>query len=123
MGSEEVNSTNYLRPVAFALTVGSSVATCLSMWRATSGGSMEKTAAYGALAFGSMAATVSGATAWFNPSSKDAKSYLKNAANHFFYTIPTMSTTVASSIFNSAVNGISKAVQDICYEKVKKAYS
>ncbi len=122
MISEDMG-TNYLRPAAFLTITGCSAGTVFGVLNAASGGTMQKTAAYGALAFGCAAATVSAATAWFDPSSKDAKSYLKNASNHFFYVIPTITTTIASGIFNAAVEGASKAIGDVVYDKVKKSFS
>lgn len=101
-------------------TVASTMAVCSSL---SSSNSLQKTAAYGALAFGTMTGTLSAVTAWFDPTSKDVKSYMKNVSTHFCYGVPAMATAIANSIFNAAVEGVSNAVRKIVEKAITEAFS
>jgi hypothetical protein len=121
--SIEISDTGYLNPAAFCTITGAAAGTVYSTFAVLSAGTTQKTAAYGLLAFGCMTGTFSAVTAWFDPSSKDAKSYLKNVSRHFCYGVPAMATTIANVLFNAAVEGISRVISDVVEAKLKKALS
>jgi hypothetical protein len=100
-------------------TAASTMAVCSSL---SSSNSLQKTAAYGALAFGTMTGTLSAVTAWFDPTSKDVKSYMKNVSTHFCYGVPAMATAIANTVFDAAVQGIAEAVHNIIEYKITGAF-
>lgn len=121
--ANNLDCTGYLNPAAFLTITGGAAGTVYSTFAAASSDTTKKAAAYGLLAFGCMTGTFSAVTAYFDPSSKDAKSYLKNVSKHFCYGVPAMATTIANAVFQAAVDGVCQAVRDVIHAKVTKAFS
>lgn len=120
--SIDANDSGYLNQAAFFTICGSATGTIISTLAATSSDTMKKTAAYGLLAAGGLTATGSAITAWLDPSSKNAKSYLSNVSKHFCYGAPAMATAIAKTVFEAALTGVSKAIQNVIQLKIEEAF-
>ena len=102
----ELDVNNCLNQAAFSLSVGASIAAVASGLAAASADTTGKTVAYGTLAFGCAVGSISALTAWVSPSSKDLKSYLRNAKSHFGYGSSSMAAMVALNVSSGILRGL-----------------
>lgn len=110
--------TNYMNSVACSTIVSTAAATVVSALNATTATTGLKTGAYATLALGCMTASGSAVMAWFEPTSKDVRSYLNNVKTHFGFGVSSVATVVAQSVGKAIVEGLSEGIRKVIREKI-----
>ena len=118
-----IESSNYVNQTALLLSVSSGVGAVASSLKAASAETALKTGAFVALTLGCATGAASAVTAWFDPSSKDVKSYLSNVKSHFGYGLSATVTFVAQEMSAAMIKGVSDAVRDGMYIKVRSFFA